>query len=58
MDRIRHNVLDKVKEQPWLRRLLFKFCYDYKLEQVKQGYDTPLINRYGQVVRMWSCLGL
>lgn len=46
MDRIRHNVLDKVKEQPWIRRLLFKFCYDYKLEQVKQGYDTPLINRF------------
>ena len=49
MDRIRHNVLDKVKEGSWFKRLLFKFCYSYKVEQVKQGYDTPLINRYTTV---------
>ena len=46
MDRIHRNVLDKVKEGPWLTKLLFKFCYNYKLEQIKEGYDTPLINRY------------
>lgn len=45
MDRIRHNVLDKVNEGSWFKRLLFKFSYNYKVDQVKQGYDTPIINR-------------
>ena len=45
MDRIRQGVLDKVKEGPRLLQLFFAFAYNYKLQQVKQGYDTPLLNR-------------
>eukprot|EP00794_Sanderia_malayensis_P011017 gene11017-12181_t len=45
MDRIRKNVLDKVREGPGFLRLLFQFAYNYKLVHLKQGFDTPLLNR-------------
>lgn len=45
MDRIRQNVMEKVKEGPRLLQLFFTFAYSYKMKQLKLGYDTPLLNK-------------
>ena len=45
MDRIRQNVMEKVKDGPRLIQLFFTFAYNYKLAQIKRGYDAPLLNR-------------
>lgn len=45
MDRMRKAVIDKVNSGPRAAQLFFKFAYDYKLKQIQQGYDTPLLNR-------------
>ncbi|XP_066570762.1 long-chain-fatty-acid--CoA ligase 4 isoform X2 [Amia ocellicauda] len=44
MDRIYKNVMSKVQEMNYLQKTLFKLGYDYKLEQIKRGYDAPLCN--------------
>ncbi|NXS11592.1 ACSL4 ligase, partial [Neodrepanis coruscans] len=44
MDRIYKNVMSKVQEMNCIQRTLFKIGYDYKLEQIKRGYDAPLCN--------------
>ncbi|XP_062496154.1 long-chain-fatty-acid--CoA ligase 4 isoform X1 [Pezoporus occidentalis] len=44
MDRIYKNVMSKVQEMNYIQRTLFKIGYDYKLEQIKRGYDAPLCN--------------
>jgi len=46
MDRMRKAVLDKIKAGPRHTQLLFQFAYDYKLKQIRQGYDTPLLNKF------------
>jgi len=46
MDRIRVNVMDKVKEGPKLLQMIFQFAYNYKLQQIKRGYDSPLLNKF------------
>ena len=45
MDRIRQNVMEKVKQGPRLLQLFFSFAYSYKMKQLKLGYDTPLLNK-------------
>ncbi|XP_069798782.1 long-chain-fatty-acid--CoA ligase 4 isoform X1 [Dendropsophus ebraccatus] len=66
MDRIYKNVMSKVQEMNVLQRTLFKLGYDYKLEQIKKGYDAPLCNvilfkkvkaLLGGNVRMMLCGG-
>ncbi len=44
MDRINKNVMSKVQEMNFVQRTLFKLAYNYKLEQIKKGYDAPLCN--------------
>ncbi|XP_010895406.1 long-chain-fatty-acid--CoA ligase 4b isoform X1 [Esox lucius] len=44
MDRIYKNVMNKVQEMNYVQRTLFKLGYNYKLEQIKMGYDAPLCN--------------
>lgn len=44
MDRIYKNVMSKVQEMNYVQKTLFKIGYDYKLEQIKKGYDAPLCN--------------
>ncbi|XP_069468719.1 long-chain-fatty-acid--CoA ligase 4 isoform X2 [Ambystoma mexicanum] len=44
MDRIYKNVMSKVQEMNIVQRTLFKIGYDYKLDQIKRGYDAPLCN--------------
>ncbi|KAJ8390099.1 hypothetical protein AAFF_G00111130 [Aldrovandia affinis] len=44
MDRIYKNVMSKVQEMGYLQRTLFRLGYDYKLQQIKNGYDAPLCN--------------
>ncbi|XP_062392835.1 long-chain-fatty-acid--CoA ligase 4b [Sardina pilchardus] len=44
MDRIYKNVMSKVQEMNYIQRTLFKLGYNYKLEQLKQGKDTPICN--------------
>ncbi|KAK3698543.1 hypothetical protein QZH41_014469 [Actinostola sp. cb2023] len=46
MDRIRQNVMEKIKDGPRLIQLFFTFAYNYKLAQIKRGYDAPLLNRF------------
>lgn len=48
MDRMRKVVLDKVSTGPPLLQAFFKFAYDYKLRQIRNGYDTPVLNRSGK----------
>ncbi|XP_056140407.1 long-chain-fatty-acid--CoA ligase 4 [Lampris incognitus] len=45
MDRINKNVMSKVQEMNYIQRTLFTLGYNYKLEQIKRGYDAPLCNR-------------
>uniref|UniRef100_A0A8C1GSM3 long-chain-fatty-acid--CoA ligase n=1 Tax=Cyprinus carpio TaxID=7962 RepID=A0A8C1GSM3_CYPCA len=51
MDRINKNVMSKVQEMSYVQRTLFKLAYDYKLEQIKKGYDAPLCNILFKKVR-------
>lgn len=44
MDRINKNVMSKVQEMSYLQRTLFTLGYNYKLAQIKKGYDAPLCN--------------
>ncbi|XP_041949850.1 long-chain-fatty-acid--CoA ligase 4b isoform X3 [Alosa sapidissima] len=44
MDRIYKNVMSKVQDMNYIQRTLFKMGYNYKLEQLKQGKDTPICN--------------
>ncbi|XP_069748938.1 long-chain-fatty-acid--CoA ligase 4 isoform X2 [Narcine bancroftii] len=44
MDRIYKNLMSKVQEMNYFQRTMFKLGYDYKLEQIKRGYDAPLCN--------------
>lgn len=46
MDRIYKNVMNKVQEMSYVQRTLFKLGYNYKLEQIKMGYDAPLCNMW------------
>lgn len=46
MDRIYKNVMTKVDEMSRLQRTLFVLAYNYKMEQITQGYSTPLCDRY------------
>ncbi|XP_063288213.1 long-chain-fatty-acid--CoA ligase 4 isoform X2 [Pelobates fuscus] len=66
MDRIYKNVMSKVQEMNVFQRTLFKLGYDYKLEQIKKGYDAPICNvllfkkvkaLLGGNVRMMLCGG-
>ncbi|MBN3318550.1 ACSL4 ligase, partial [Atractosteus spatula] len=66
MDRIYKNVMSKVQEMSYVQRTLFKLGYNYKLEQIKMGYDAPLCNvllfkkvkaLLGGSVRMMLCGG-
>uniref|UniRef100_A0A673I5P5 long-chain-fatty-acid--CoA ligase n=1 Tax=Sinocyclocheilus rhinocerous TaxID=307959 RepID=A0A673I5P5_9TELE len=51
MDRINKNVMSKVQEMSCVQRTLFKLAYDYKLKQIKKGYDAPLCNILFKKVR-------
>lgn len=44
MDRIHRNVMSKVQEMSFIQKKLFELGYNYKLEQIKRGYDAPLCN--------------
>ena len=44
MDRINKNVMCKVQEMSFVQRTLFRLAYNYKLDQIKKGYDAPLCN--------------
>ncbi|XP_034023715.1 long-chain-fatty-acid--CoA ligase 3a isoform X2 [Thalassophryne amazonica] len=45
MDRIYKNVMAKVEEMTCVQRTLFNLAYNYKLEQLKKGYSTPLCDK-------------
>ena len=44
LDRIHKGVMSKVEEMSYVQKTLFKLGYNYKLEQMKKGYDAPLCN--------------
>ncbi|KAJ3594692.1 hypothetical protein NHX12_003999 [Muraenolepis orangiensis] len=47
MDRIYKNVMTKVEEMSRFQRTLFVLAYNYKMEQISKGYNTPLCDRRG-----------
>ncbi|XP_063059936.1 long-chain-fatty-acid--CoA ligase 4b isoform X2 [Engraulis encrasicolus] len=66
MDRLHKGVMGKVQEMSYVKRTLFKLGYDYKLQQLKQGKDTPICNTLlfkqvrallGGNIRMMLCGG-
>lgn len=48
MDRIYKNVMTKVEGMSKFQRTLFVLAYNYKMEQITKGYNTPLCDRYFQ----------
>ncbi|KFO20142.1 Long-chain-fatty-acid--CoA ligase 3 [Fukomys damarensis] len=46
MDRIYKNVMNKVNEMSSFQRNLFILAYNYKMEQISKGYNTPLCDRF------------
>lgn len=46
MDRIYKNVMTKVEGMSKFQRTLFVLAYNYKMEQITKGYNTPLCDRY------------
>ncbi|KAM3611982.1 uncharacterized protein V6R79_000423 [Siganus canaliculatus] len=44
MDRINKNVMSKVQEMSFIQKKLFILGYNYKLDQIRRGYDAPLCN--------------
>ena len=45
LERIRKNVDQVVKQGSAVKQAVFKYAYNYKLEQVKNGGDSPVLNR-------------
>lgn len=45
MDRLYKGVWEKVNEGGPVSRAVFQFAYDYKLRQIENGYDTPLLDK-------------
>uniref|UniRef100_A0A8C1RSP4 long-chain-fatty-acid--CoA ligase n=1 Tax=Cyprinus carpio TaxID=7962 RepID=A0A8C1RSP4_CYPCA len=45
MDRIYKNVMTKVEEMSSVQKTLFVLAYNYKMEQISKGYNTPLCDR-------------
>uniref|UniRef100_A0A8C1K724 long-chain-fatty-acid--CoA ligase n=1 Tax=Cyprinus carpio TaxID=7962 RepID=A0A8C1K724_CYPCA len=45
MDRICKNVNGKLREMSVIQRTLFKVGYNYKLQKVSQGADSPVCNK-------------
>ncbi|XP_037117441.1 long-chain-fatty-acid--CoA ligase 4 isoform X1 [Syngnathus acus] len=44
LDRINKNVMSKVQEMNYVQKMLFNLGYQYKLKQIRRGYDAPLCN--------------
>ncbi|XP_070213308.1 fatty acid CoA ligase Acsl3-like isoform X2 [Littorina saxatilis] len=45
MDRLYKGVWDKVNSGGVVGKAVFQFSYNYKLRQIENGYDTPLLNK-------------
>ncbi|XP_051933443.1 long-chain-fatty-acid--CoA ligase 4 isoform X2 [Hippocampus zosterae] len=44
LDRINKNVMNKVQDMSFVQKMVFNLGYQYKLKQIKRGYDAPLCN--------------
>lgn len=45
LERIRKNVDQVVKQGSAVKQAVFKYAYNYKLDQVQNGGDSPVLNR-------------
>ena len=45
LDRIYKGIQDKIESGPPIKKALFNFAVQYKLNWQKEGYDTPIINK-------------
>nr|XP_022902210.1 long-chain-fatty-acid--CoA ligase 4 [Onthophagus taurus] len=45
LDRISKGIQEKVSKGSFLTKTLFKFAYDYKVNWVKRGYSTPILDK-------------
>lgn len=45
MDRIYKNIIDSVEKRGPTFKRIFEFCFNYKLYWVKQGMQTPILDR-------------
>jgi long-chain acyl-CoA synthetase len=49
LERIRKNVDQVVKQGSAIKQAVFKYAYNYKLEQVQNGGDSPVLNRLSKI---------
>ncbi|KRT78590.1 AMP-binding protein [Oryctes borbonicus] len=54
LDRISKGIQEKVSKGTMLQKILFNFAYEYKVNWVRRGYSTPLIDKviFGKVRNM------
>ncbi|XP_018564650.1 long-chain-fatty-acid--CoA ligase 4 isoform X2 [Anoplophora glabripennis] len=45
LDRISKSIQEKVSKGSNLKKVIFKFAFDYKTKWTRRGYSTPLIDR-------------
>jgi long-chain acyl-CoA synthetase len=45
LDRISKSIQEKVSKGGTVKKILFKFAYDYKVSWARRGYSTPLIDK-------------
>ena len=46
LDRIHKGIQAKIESGPSIKKAIFDFAVQYKLEWFQKGYDTPILNRY------------
>ncbi|CAH0557572.1 unnamed protein product [Brassicogethes aeneus] len=45
LDRISKSIQEKVSKGGDLKKVIFKFAYDYKVKWTNRGYETPLVDK-------------
>ncbi|RVE46716.1 hypothetical protein evm_008636 [Chilo suppressalis] len=50
MDRVSKGITDKVSKSGEFASAFFKWAYTYKQTWMRRGYDTPILNKLGEIV--------
>lgn len=46
LDRVHKGIQAKIESGPSIKKAIFDFAIQYKLEWFQKGYDTPMLNRF------------
>jgi len=46
LDRVHKGIQSKIESGPSIKKAIFDFAVQYKLEWYKKGYTTPILDRY------------